>query len=732
MSTAAGLIIYRRSGEIDAIDQYSRRLHRELEATGMEAEYAAEGIDAALAARAQTPSWILLQYNPFAYGRGGVAPRLFRQAEQLRRTGAPLAVMVHEAWIDVVNARSCAISLFQRAQLLNLLRHADAVMTSTSSLARSLGAGAQHVPVGTNIVPVACTPSAARERLGLTRPLVVALFGGGNPSRALDYSEAAIAALARARGPEALTVANLGADAPPVHAPPGVDVRHPGAIAGDALSIWLRAADLVLLPFTDGLSTRRSTLMAALAHARPVLGLIGTRTEPELTQTLALTPVGDRTRYAEAAVELASDSERRQSLGAAGGRLYRERFDWPVVASRVSATLRSISAPPGADVTFVAHDVGGPGGMERHTEQLIGRLLDRGQRVTVVARTCRIEPRPGLRFRRVPTPRRPFTLAHPAFFMVASVMVARRRGSLVHSTGAVIANRADVITVHYCHSAAAARGTGSRASRSGSLYELNQRVGALIARAGESWCYRRGRVRVLCAVSRGVAEELELAFPQVSDVVRSIPNGVDSVRFAPDPGARTTFRGKLGLAPEAKLALFAGGDWERKGLGDAVGALAGAPAWHLAVAGAGDREPLETTARRDGTLPRLHFLDHLDEMAPVYAAADAFVFPTSYEAFPLVVLEAAASALPLLVTRVNGARELIRHGENGWFIDRDAADIAARLNDLSTDPEQGRSMAARARAAAAAYSWEAMGDAYASLYADLSGTPRHRGDRCGS
>ena len=107
-------------------------------------------------------------------------------------------------------------------------------------------------------------------------------------------------------------------------------------------------------------------------------------------------------------------------------------------------------------------------------------------------------------------------------------------------------------------------------------------------------------------------------------------------------------------------------------------------------------------------------------MPRLYAAADAFVLPSTYEAFPLVVLEAAASGLPLLVSRVNGAGDLLADGQAGWLIDRDGCDIACRLNSLRSDPDLARRMGERARTAARGYSWETMAASYLALYEELS------------
>jgi glycosyltransferase involved in cell wall biosynthesis len=718
-----GVVVFRRTGgidEIDAIDEYSRRLVGAMATTGVSARYEPGGLGPVLRS-AEAPPWVLIQYNPFRYGRWGFAPRLVCDALRLRSRSVPLAIMVHEAWVGMTDWRSTVIGLWQRVQLRALLRLADGVMTSTEALAREIGHGAIHVPISTNITPVDTSQKAARERLGLDGKLAVALFGRGHESRALDHAEAAIAAVADKYGADRLAVLNLGADAPTARVPPGVEVISPGRQTADELSLGVSASDLVLLPLTDGVSTRRTTLMAALAHGRPVLGLHGRNTDTLLAETpaaLALTPVGDRAAFARAAVELVGDQAQLDAIGEAGRRLYEEQFDWPVLARRVASVLEPLAAGV-PEIVFVANDVGESGGMERQSAQLVRRLLDAGHRVTVIARTCELPAHKRLRVVRVPTPRRPATMAYPAFIAVASLLAARRRGALLHTTGAIVLGRADVSTVHYCHRAARAQLEGSRASRQTFLYRVNAGVAGVFSRAGEAWCYRQARTRVLCAVSRGVATELQQGFPAMAGAIRIVPNGVDLAVFRPDATARREVRAELGIGDQMGLALFVGGDWERKGLRYAIDALTLAPDWHLAVAGAGDQEPLLARARAAGTESRLRFLGPVRRMPRLYAAGDALVLPTAYETFSLVTFEAAASGLPLLVSRVSGVEDLLQDGRNGWFIGRAGPDIARRLSELRSDPDLARSMAEQARVAATGYSWEAMAAGYVSIYSEL-------------
>lgn len=341
-----GVVVYRRRAPVDAIDEYARRLVSALDSEGIAARYVDRG-PRALDGR---PGWVLLQYNPNSYGRSGIAPRLVLDVHRLvRRTDVRLFVMVHEAWLDMRGPKSTALGMWQRVQLRALLTAADRVVTSTETLARLLGARAIHLPPSTNIDPVATTPIAAREGLGLQQRFVVTLFGRGNPTRALDYAERAVDALAARPGAAGVTVLNLGAGAPPIDVPPGVELRSPGHLPADALSRHLWASHLVLLPFADGLSTRRTTMMAALAHRRPVIGLEGRNTDRRLLAAardgaVVLAAAGDRAAFAAAAVQLADDPAKAAATGDRGEALFRAEFDWPVLARRMAGLI--VAAEP--------------------------------------------------------------------------------------------------------------------------------------------------------------------------------------------------------------------------------------------------------------------------------------------------------------------------------------------------------------------------------------------------
>jgi glycosyltransferase involved in cell wall biosynthesis len=383
-----------------------------------------------------------------------------------------------------------------------------------------------------------------------------------------------------------------------------------------------------------------------------------------------------------------------------------------------------MSSPPGpaCAVTIVAHDIGSVGGMERVLAELILGLRALGHPVTVVARTCRLPQNAGVSFHRVPGPARPVLLAYPWFALAGSLILGRRRRGVVHSTGAIVLNRVDVLAVHYLHQVGPVT-----PSRSTALFRVHARLVAALLRAGERLIFARNRTAVFVGVSDGVADELREHYPRLRQRVQSIHNGVDVQAFAPQPdraGRRRAARERFGVPSARLVAVFVGSEWQRKGLEPAIRAIAAAPEWDLAVAGDGERERYRRLADSLGVGGALHWLGVLDDVAPAYALADAFVLPSSYETFSLVTFEAAASGLPLLATPVNGVRELLRDGENGFTIDRDPATIAARLRALGADASLRERLGARARESALAFSWEAMVRKHHELYESLAGDPQ--------
>jgi glycosyltransferase involved in cell wall biosynthesis len=252
--------------------------------------------------------------------------------------------MVHESFVGINSAKSLVMSTWQRLQLRAVLSAVDVVMVTTSSWIPLLPAGchAIAVPAGSNLPDRRERRQSRRDALGVDgEMLVLATFGSDHPSRLLDHVVAAANAVVAYRQPVILQC--LGAGKLPLDGlDSAVAVHRPGRQSSDDLATELSAADIFLAPFADGLSTRRTTLMAALQHALPVVGTVGHLTEPDLRAedaAICWVPTGDPGRFADAALVLAGDAALRQRCGAAARALYDRRFSWELIAQSVLTAL---------------------------------------------------------------------------------------------------------------------------------------------------------------------------------------------------------------------------------------------------------------------------------------------------------------------------------------------------------------------------------------------------------
>lgn len=153
--------------------------------------------------------------------------------------------------------------------------------------------------------------------------------------------------------------------------------------------------------------------------------------------------------------------------------------------------------------------------------------------------------------------------------------------------------------------------------------------------------------------------------------------------------------------------LFVGSLGQRKGLSylfDACRQVRSAVT--LTVIG---RKPDEPCAALDRELRAVRWIPscpHPQILAEM-AAHDVFVFPSLFEGFGLVLLEALAMGLPVITTPHTAGPDLIRDGVEGYIVPiRDSAAIAGRLERLHRDPGLLAGMSQRARQRAREYSWE--------------------------
>ncbi|MDQ3069285.1 MAG: glycosyltransferase family 4 protein [Acidobacteriota bacterium] len=319
---------------------------------------------------------------------------------------------------------------------------------------------------------------------------------------------------------------------------------------------------------------------------------------------------------------------------------------------------------------------------------LVARLERSGAEVFVLPRMKKLTSRKGRAWLAV------FAANYPVGAWSLASLIRRHRVDLVHTN-----------TIHNLYGWAAA--TIARRPHVWHVREIVWQSAALrtIERALASAFSSR-----VIVTSDAVGQMFERHGALPSHVTK-IENGVDTVRFS--PGGAGRIRSELGIAPGAMVVGAAARMDVWKGLEDFIEAaalvhgrrpdirfvIAGGPIEGLEDYAAGLRA-LAVTRGLGGALIFTGWTYGPDAMPDFYRALDLFVLPSrEAEPFGLVVLEAMASAKPVIATAHGGPLEIVASGETGVLVaPHDPQAMAAAILALAANPERARAMGAAGRA----------------------------------
>jgi phosphatidylinositol alpha-1,6-mannosyltransferase len=199
--------------------------------------------------------------------------------------------------------------------------------------------------------------------------------------------------------------------------------------------------------------------------------------------------------------------------------------------------------------------------------------------------------------------------------------------------------------------------------------------------------------------------------------------GVDVTRFHPDVNG-IEIRRQYGFSPHDVVALFVGHLTRVKGVDVLLKAFAQTrlPPLRLLIVGDGpERNPLQTLAAELGVAERTTFAGAVSwqEMPPYFAACDFFVLPSRSEGMGIVLLEATATAKPVIGSDVGGIPSLVVPEKNGLLVTaEDDADLSAALSRLTEDAAlRGRLGATARQMACEQFAESKQVDAVERLYA---------------
>lgn len=321
-------------------------------------------------------------------------------------------------------------------------------------------------------------------------------------------------------------------------------------------------------------------------------------------------------------------------------------------------------------------------------------------------------------FHRVPIVSFPKFLTTPSFAFFADRLIRKTGIDLIHTHERIF--RADLFTMH---------GVPHRYW----VREVRRKGMSLYDRATarmEDRLIGDPRCRLFLPVS-GLTEEIFIReYGVAPERVRMVHPGVDPARYEGLDRfhCREELARRFGIAPGERIILFVSMNFEIKGLDALIKALAllagdpSAPPFRLLVAGKGNVRKYRELASSLGIGERIIFTGVLTgaELPSVYAGSDLYAMLSRFDTFGMVVLEAMAASLPVLVSDRVGARDLVRDGINGFVVPADSRPEEIARNLASLLPEEVRERMGRAaRETARENTWDAVAARVAAIYGEL-------------
>lgn len=368
---------------------------------------------------------------------------------------------------------------------------------------------------------------------------------------------------------------------------------------------------------------------------------------------------------------------------------------------------------PALSITLVAQSVDDTTGLGRIVSALAAEYGRLGQEVHIVSQRC--EATPGT-WHRVPTIAATPALSKMAFRLWERSRTAKTRSSVIHAFG--VGAEADVVAAQSCHKAAVKLQQSRGEHR---LHRRNLGIYDRISLTDERRLFTGARRKRIVAVSRLVRRQILEEYQLPEEAVCVIPNGVHLARFQ---------RVKV-VAPEDLkrrkpfVFLFVGNEFDRKGLQtiiEALPLLSGRPV-EVHIAGNDDPAPYKRRGAELKVLDRLRFLGSVTSPETLFMKADAFLFPTHYEPFGMVIIEAMAAGIPVITTRTAGAVEDLADGVHGLYLEDScsAKELSGRMCTLLDNSSLRETLSRNGRIAAERYTWSSIASRHIDLYRRICG-----------
>ncbi len=356
------------------------------------------------------------------------------------------------------------------------------------------------------------------------------------------------------------------------------------------------------------------------------------------------------------------------------------------------------------------------GGAEQFVAELTNRLVaSAGHDFHVYANRWEKSTAP-ITFHRIPIISFPKYLTTLSFAYFAKRQIERNKVSLIHSHERIFA--ADIFTLHGIPHRYWVRNIRRKHM---SLYDL-----------ATAWVEKKlvyeGNCKKFVAVSSLTKDIFLNEYKIDSRLVDVIHPGVDLHDYTKldKDAVRYDIRRELGINGAEPVILFASMNFEIKGLDNILLSLSKLKSqkrkFKLLIVGKGNIKKYTQIAQKAEISSNIIFTGPVskEKMIKIYLSSDFYIMLSKFDTFGMVVLEAMAAGLPVIISSNVGAKDLVREGKNGFIINNtsDSDYIAAKIDELCNENIRNR-MAEAAYQTATQNTWDHVVAKYKKIYTDI-------------
>lgn len=348
------------------------------------------------------------------------------------------------------------------------------------------------------------------------------------------------------------------------------------------------------------------------------------------------------------------------------------------------------------------------GGAERYCVELAERLAEQHE-VHIFCQSIEIEPHPRIFVHNIPQKRKKPRYINQLEFSRWTRLATEGKFDIVHSHDMV--THANVQTLHVpCVLSRYTEITGLKKILRYLNTVISPRLLAYLWLEKKQICTKNKRQIIV--VSEFLARNIIHSYP---DIINNINIAYPGIHITTAENIQAVQREKqrkaLHILADDFVVLFVANDYQRKGLLVIIEALKtlNNPSIHLVIAGDDSPEKFTHPVNMAGLNTQLHFIGRCDDMHALYPVADVLVHPTLADTYAMVVLEAMAHSIPVIVSNAQycGFSEHLTTNE-ALLIDKpkDPVELAEHIKKLLTDTQLRQSLAENGKNKAMSISWE--------------------------